>query len=411
VPPIPFWCGVIGTSIIGATWVIYPGVVGLLSLILAWTRRPSFEGDTPGDSTEGVAEVGDPGRPSVSVILATRDPGERIRRRVKNLRRTEYPPDRLEIVVALDATAAHPDAAACRESPDMPGASPRQILDLPERVGAVPVKVVAGGLPGGKAATLNSAVESAIGELLVFIDTNQRFSPSTIPELVRSLQDPEVGGVSGSLVLRRRRGGCSPVDLYWSFERWLRRCEARIHSPVGVTGAVSGLRSRLWKPLRPGLILDDVYTPMRIVMEGHRVAFATGAVAFETRRSSPRLEHTRKTRTLTGVMQLCAWFPEILVPWKNPLFFQFLFHKLFRLLTPLALLLLMVPFSWALLLLAWPPPLAAVIALAALLLWIGVAWPPPARAVRAALAEIILTQGAVVKAIWNGLRGRWDVWT
>src|SRR5205814_2287338 len=119
---------------------------------------------------------------------------------------------------------------------------------------------------------------------------------------------------------------------------WLRRCEAQVHSCVGVTGAVYAMRRKLWSPLPAGLINDDVYIPMRMVLAGYRIAFADDAHAVETRRPTAQQEYTRKLRTLTGVLQLCAWLPELLVPHRNPIWPQFVIHKLLRLLTPYCLL-------------------------------------------------------------------------
>ena len=48
---------------------------------------------------------------------------------------------------------------------------------------------------------------------------------------------------------------------------------------------------------------------------------------------APEQEFRRKVRTLTGVLQLCAWLPRLLVPIRNPVWVQFVSHKLLRLLT------------------------------------------------------------------------------
>ena len=47
-------------------------------------------------------------------------------------------------------------------------------------------------------------------------------------------------------------------------------------------------------------------------------------------------------RTLSGNYQLMARLTGALVPWRNPVWFQFVSHKLFRLLVPWALLALLV---------------------------------------------------------------------
>jgi len=365
-----YWLGILGGLVLAFTWLVYPASVYLVSLFFP-ARRPSPDAAVP-----------------VTVVLATRDEPALIRRRVKNVLRTSYPRDRLEVIVALDATASYDKG---------------ELGGLEDHLGA---RVISGFAPGGKAATLNSGVAQAGGDILVFTDTRQRFVMDSIPELVSVFADPAVGAASGSLELRGRREGASVADMYWRFERWLRSREARIHSPVGVTGAICAVRSALWKQLPLGLILDDVHTPMRLVMDGYRVAFVDSARAYETRRPSAAQEHLRKTRTLTGVIQVCAWLPAILVPWRNPIFIQFLMHKLARLLTPLAGLLVGVGMLWWIV--RWAPATLIVGV-------VGVAWifwssTLLAGRLRAAAIEMGLVQLAVVKALSNGLRGRWDVW-
>ena len=85
---------------------------------------------------------------------------------------------------------------------------------------------------------------------------------------------PGVGAASGRLELAAGANAPSlPLRLYWSLERWLRRREADVHSAVGVTGAIYAMRRELWTPLPAGLILDDLYVPMRLVLRrpAHRV--------------------------------------------------------------------------------------------------------------------------------------------
>ena len=207
-------------------------------------------------------------------------------------------------------------------------------------------------------------------------------------------------------------GTRSVVGRYWLLERWLRRCEARVHSSVGVTGAIWALRHNLWKPLPASLILDDVYTPMRVVLEGYRVAFVESARAVETRLVAVRQEYRRKLRTLTGVTQLLVMLPKVLVPSRNPIWAQFMCHKLLRLLTPYWVLAVMIwiaslAMPW---LIANPGvALAGTVPLAAGSLHTSVR-----RAMRRAgkgVVSVAMIQAAVVVATINGFRRRWDVWS
>ncbi len=206
-------------------------------------------------------------------------------------------------------------------------------------------------------------------------------------------------------------GSLNLAERYWRYERSLRGYEARLHSCVGVTGAIYAMPRRLWKPLPANLILDDLYVPMRLVLEGWRIGFTSSALASDVRRFAPAQEYRRKVRTLTGVIQVCAWLPEVLNPARNPIWLQFVFHKLLRLLTPYLLLIALLGIAWAAvsaLLSWWGGPAVAAVAVA--LLAIVVLVPRLRAALRGQLAWGLALQGSIVVATMNGVRGKWDVW-
>jgi cellulose synthase/poly-beta-1,6-N-acetylglucosamine synthase-like glycosyltransferase len=124
--------------------------------------------------------------------------------------------------------------------------------------------------------------------------------------------------------------------LYWKYEKFIRRAEARFDSIPGVTGALFAIRRSLFKTIPTHLLLDDMYTPLQIILKGYRVVLEPEAKAYdvETELSG---EFKRKVRTLAGNFQLIEDLPVLLNPLKNRLFFQFASHKLMRLLCPLML--------------------------------------------------------------------------
>lgn len=361
----------VAAAVVVYTWLLYPLVVGLLSLI---RRRPMH--------------ATSPTLPPVSVIVASREDDSAVQARISDLARTRYPHGSLEIVVALD----HHRPLSADGSLSSPGCS---------------VRVVRGDPPGGKAAAVNAGVRASTGEILVFADTAQSFDRSAIPALVAALKgDPRLAAVSGALhepADDHRRGLTS---IYWRMERWLRQNEARVHSSIGVTGAIYAMRRELWSPLPAGLILDDLFVPMRLVLEGHRVGFEAGAIARETRRFSPEDEFRRKTRTLTGVLQLCAWLPGVLSPFRNPVWMQFVSHKLLRMATPYLLALVTIGVLWK-----SGRSMSGGIASGLLLLGFAlvavlVSYGPSRRLLR----EAMLMQASIVRATGNAVRGDWDVW-
>ena len=359
---------------IALIWFGYPALVWLTARLFGRPLRAVHQPDSPR---------------TVSVILATRDAADLVRARIANLLDTEHPASRVEVIVALDAqgAAASPEALAASD--------PR-------------IRVVRGDEPGGKAGTLNAGVRAATGEILVMADAQQRFDRRTIPELVAAMEDARFGAVSGALTLGG--DGSSPVHWYWTLEKWLRGNEARLHSSIGVTGAVYATRRALWPVVPAGTLLDDVFVPMSLVLGGHRVGFTYRARAWDVRAFDARGEQVRKTRTLTGVLQLRHLLPGLLSPSRNPVWMQFVAHKLLRLATPALLAVgAFASLLGVLVLLSRARVEVQLLALSACAATLLV--PQLRRALLTAGKWAFAMQAATTHATVNGMRQRWQVWT
>lgn len=361
-----------------AIWLGYPAVMLLLARIAG---RPA----TPALPTDPLAY------PTVTVIVATRDRAPLVAERIANLLECDYPAGKLDVIVVLDSAGAD--------------ATPLQLSGIDPRV-----RVVVGDAPGGKASSLNAGVRTARGDLLVMADSQQTFARDTIRQLVAALGDERFGAVSGALTLGGSGGMLSPMHVYWSLEKRLREAEAALHSAIGVTGAVYAMRRALWTDLPTGTLLDDVYVPMSLVLRGHRVGFEPAAVATDRRVFDASAEQGRKARTLTGVLQLCQLLPAVLSPARNPVWVQFALHKLARLLTPLLLAVATVAFVVLLAAVAVHSPRITLSTMFGIALLIA-AVPPLRRVAVIGWRWGFSTQLAIVRALVNGARGRWTVWT
>jgi hypothetical protein len=102
--------------------------------------------------------------------------------------------------------------------------------------------------------------------------------------------------------------------------------------------------------------------------------------------------------------------PATLLPIRNPVWIQFTFHKLLRLLTPYLLLLIM---AWAAAR-AFTLPGSILFALVAVVsvagVWLIRTRKPLGTRLRSFATEGILLQAATLVAGFNGLRGKWQVW-
>ena len=291
----------------------YVGYPLLLLLVSRLRPRPVRRAEPPAGSTA-------PQSPSVSVVIAAHNEEHRIAARRDEFA-SVFDAEGIvgEIVIVSDgSTDATAEAARRGHRHNV------RVIELPQNV--------------GKAEALTRGVAAATGDVVVFADTRQRWAPDALRRLLENFADPAVGGVSGDLVLESASGATSGVGLYWRYEKAVRRLESRVHSTVGATGAISAVRRPLFQPIPPRTILDDVYWPMRVVMQGFRVIHDGRAEAYDRLPDKASDEFRRKVRTLSGNFQLVARAPDILLPWRNPLWLGFFSKKLLRLAVPWLLL-------------------------------------------------------------------------
>ncbi len=301
-----FWASVL---LVAYVYVGYPLLLGLWSRAAARPIRKRVAGD----SGEW---------PEVSIVVAAHNEGARLRQRVINLLAQVYP--RVpEILVVSDGSSDSSRAALAGLDDHV------RLIELPR---------------SGKPAALNAGVAAASGGIVVFADARQRFAHDAVLQLVANFTDPDVGGVTGELVLDSEAGTNETgstvgdgVGLYWRYEKWLRRHESRVRSTLGATGCIYAIRRELWQPLPADALLDDVLAPMRVVLAGKRIVFEEQARAYDRAAPDGTVESRRKIRTLAGNYQILALEPRLLVPFLNPVWVQYLSHKVGRLLVPWAL--------------------------------------------------------------------------
>ena len=368
----------------------YIAVAAFALLLLAWIVYPALMWLAARRARVAVPAADATVLPSVSVVVATRDDPAVVEARVENLFASDYPAERLRVVVAVDPGSPFPPDA------------------YRERLGAR-AAVVPGDLPGGKAATLNAGVRAAgEADIVVFADAGQQFDRHAIRRMTDYLGDPAFGGVTGRYTQSRDD---ALMVAYADLEAAVRAGQAAGHSVVSTSGSIYAMRPALWRPLPAGLICDDLFTTLSIVRQGRRVGFCADALAFDPRRFTQDQQFVRRVRTLTGLIQYCALEPGALLPWRNPIWPHFVLHKLLRLLTPVLLAiggtaLLAFAALRAPLVLAGATGLLLLAALA-----LRVAMPARAAALWRQLHWVARLQAVPAMALLNGLRGRWGVWT
>ena len=295
-----FW---MSATFIAYTYLGYPLWLWIRS---RWCRKPVRSG---------------PYIPFLSIIMIVRNEEKVLPRKLRNLLDLNYPDESLEIVMVSDGSTD----------------STNQILS--EHTANPRIRVILNPQQQGKAAGLNAAMSSVRGEIVVFTDARQQIEPDAIRVLVENFADPEIGCASGELMLGDPETGEAEqgMGVYWRIEKAVRELESAVGSVVGATGAIYGVRRKLLVNVPDDAILDDVYIPMHVVRRGARVIFDPRARAWDSPDQGTAREFTRKVRTLSGNYQLLQLAPWLLTS-ANPLRFQFVSHKVLRLVVPFALL-------------------------------------------------------------------------
>jgi cellulose synthase/poly-beta-1,6-N-acetylglucosamine synthase-like glycosyltransferase len=276
--------------------------------------------------------------PSVTVLVPAHNEVAVIEEKVRNTLASDYPPERLEVLVISDGSTDGTVERVRRIAADLrkawtlgPGGDrarpPRvRVLDLPRM---------------GKGRALNEGAAAANGEILVFTDANVSLLPDALRELVANFADPRVGAVCGDKRYRSGRaaagGGTARGEgLYWRYDRWVKRLESRVGSAFASDGALHAVRWELYRPIRNPASADDMAISMPVVLQGYRLVYEPRARVVEAAPHDPAGEFRRKIRVTNHSMRALLDLGPAL--WGSGFYsVQLLSHKFLRHLSPLFL--------------------------------------------------------------------------
>ncbi len=219
--------------------------------------------------------------PRVTLIVAAHDEQGVIERRVENALALDYPPERLELIVASDGSTDRTVELA-RAAAEVGEAGRVKVLDLSRR---------------GKVRAQDAAVEEAVGEVLAFSDANALWKPDALRLLVTRLADSQVGYVCGRLRYLAP-DGTNQEGVYWRYETAVRALESRLGSITAGNGAIYAVRRETYLHLDPRTS-HDLSFPFNLVKRGWRAVYEPQAVAAERPLASIEGEFRRKRRMMS----------------------------------------------------------------------------------------------------------------
>jgi cellulose synthase/poly-beta-1,6-N-acetylglucosamine synthase-like glycosyltransferase len=278
--------------------------------VLVWTLSRLF-GRLPASRHLADGEL-----PSVSLLIAAHNEEHVIARRVANALALDYPPGRLEIVIASDGSS---DTTA------------RIVSGMGDRR----IRLLESPIRRGKAMVLNAAFRSVRGDIVLLSDANTFTDPDAVRQIVRWFADPQVGIVCGRLVLTDPATGRNVDSLYWRYETFLKRCEGRLGALLGANGAIYAIRKSIFTGIRKDTIVDDFVIPLITRLRSNcSIVYDYEAIAYEETPRDFSAEFNRRSRIGAGGFQSMVRLGSLLVPRHGWVAFTFFSHKVLRWLCP-----------------------------------------------------------------------------
>jgi cellulose synthase/poly-beta-1,6-N-acetylglucosamine synthase-like glycosyltransferase len=254
---------------------------------------------------------------SVTAIITAYNEEKHIEQKIRNVLSLDYPQDRIDIIVASDASSDATDEIVVRfNAPNV------RLLRVEGRL--------------GKTACQNAAAEAAAGDILLFTDATTQIEAHALRAIADNFHDLSVGCVAGRLTYVAEqddttgRGGKS----YWNYEILLRMAESALGSLIGVSGCLYAIRRDVYRAIAPELISDFVVA-MVVREQGLRTVLEPDAVCYEQTLDHPDRELSMRVRVGMRSLAALAVQKRFLDPFRFGAFaWQLWSHKLLRYLSP-----------------------------------------------------------------------------
>ena len=260
-----------------------------------------------------LADISDDCLPEVTLMVCAYNEEDIIAEKMANTHLLDYPADRLHLVWVTDGSTDNTNTLLSAY-PEV------EIVYSPER--------------RGKAAALKHGIKEVKTEIVMMTDANTMLNPGAVREIVRLMQDPNVGCVSGEKKVMAKSDSDEAAQgegLYWKYESTLKRLDGELYSAMGAAGELCVIRRQLMTDIPDDTLLDDFIISMEIVRTGYKIAYTSKAYAMEYGSADLHEESKRKRRIAAGGLQSCWRLRSLMNPLRYPVVaFQFVSHRVLR---------------------------------------------------------------------------------
>lgn len=289
-------------AIVVYTYVGY----GLILYLLVFIKRLAIK-------AKPLADITDDCLPEVTLMVCAYNEEDIISEKMSNIHSLDYPADRLHLVWVTDGSTDNTNSILSAY-PDV------KIVFSPER--------------RGKSAALKHGIKEVSTEIVMMTDANTMLNSGAVREIVRLMQTPKVGCVSGEKKVMAKSDSDKAAQgegLYWKYESTLKRLDSELYSAMGAAGELCVIRRQLMTDIPDDTLLDDFVISMEIVRMGYKIAYTSKAFAMEYGSADLHEESKRKRRIAAGGLQSSWRLRSLMNPLRHPVVaFQFVSHRVLR---------------------------------------------------------------------------------
>lgn len=225
--------------------------------------------------------------PFVSILVPVYNEELSIKQRIENLFKSDYPQNKLEIIVvdsgSNDGTRSAIETGFCD----------RVTLVIEEE-------------RKGKAHAINLGLDLCKGEIIILTDATALYDEKTILHLVTPFKDKTIGGVSALYKIPNSDESHSSGSerTFWSHKDSIRILESKVHSTSWLSGEACAFRNKIINRVSEDSLADDSNIALQVISKGYR-SVVNQKSSFSERSPTQFSDYIKikSRRTLGGLME------------------------------------------------------------------------------------------------------------
>lgn len=220
-------------------------------------------------------------RPTVTVFIPTYNEERNIARKLDELLRQSYPINEILVIDCSNDRTPEIVSEYARYHPN--------------------IKLVRQNTRIGMARTLNQAIDTATGDILVKTDADTYiFSDDAIKEVIACFGDPNIGAVTVSRINNK----IDMEDKYAKFLTIIQIAESNIDSTVIGMNSILAFRRSVMVKVDPESMAEDTEELVRIRRKGYRTIIEPSVITEEEIPMNMRLRRIQKDRRAEGIIRV-----------------------------------------------------------------------------------------------------------